>query len=259
MADGVAIRRVHRGELMSYTLLAVALAMLPSRAPASPKESGEVPDAHLSAPLAVPQGREIRVAFLITPGAEVVDYAGPWGVFEYVKVGEDKHHPFKLYTVAASKEVVKTSFGMAIVPDHTFADAPAPDLVVVPAADLDELPAGAREWLRSVQKDSELTMSVCNGSFILGAAGLLDGKKATSHHRAYKMLHEMYPTVTVIPGVRYVEDGKLATAGGLTSGIDLALRVVERYFGRAVTKETATYLEYQGTGWMHPASNAELR
>jgi YHS domain-containing protein len=66
----------------------------------------------------------------------------------------------------------------------------------------------------------------------------------------------MFPEVTVARGSRWVEDGRIATAGGLTSGTDLALRVVERYFGRDVAQRTATQLEYQGTGWMNPESNA---
>jgi transcriptional regulator GlxA family with amidase domain/YHS domain-containing protein len=101
-------------------------------------------------------------------------------------------------------------------------------------------------------------MSVCNGSYVLAKAGLLDGKTATAHHNGYGMLRAMFPNVTVVRGVRYVEDGKIATAGGLTSGTDLAMRIVERYFGRDVAKATALSLEYQGTGWMYPKSNAQF-
>lgn len=124
--------------------------------------------------------------------------------------------------------------------------------------DIDKLAPAGLDWLRSVHKDATLTTSVCNGSFVLAAAGLLDGKRATSHHSGYGMLRAMYPKVNVIRGVRYVEDGKIATSGGLTSGMDLAMRVVERYFGRDVAKETALSLEYQSTGWMFPASNAQF-
>jgi transcriptional regulator GlxA family with amidase domain len=214
-----------------------------------------VPDEHLTAPLAVPVSGNINVAFLISQEAEVVDFAGPWGVFEYVETGEDGRNPFQLYTVAASKQPVKVSGGMTIVPDHAFADAPAPDVVVIPAMDTGKLAPAALDWLRAVQRDTALTMSVCNGSFVLGEAGLLDDKHATAHHGGYGMLYALYPKATVIRGKRYVEDGKIATAGGLTSGIDLALRVVERYFGRQVAEQTATALEYQGQGWKHPNSN----
>jgi transcriptional regulator GlxA family with amidase domain len=241
--------------LLAATLL--ALSGRASAAKAAP-DAGAVPDALLTAPLTVPASGEIRVAFLISPGAEVVDFTGPWGVFEYVFVGQDYRKPFKLYTVAASKDPVAVSGGLTVVPDHTFADAPAPHVIVVPALDSDRLAPAALDWLRSVQQDADVTMSVCNGSFVLAQAGLLDGKTATAHHGGYGSLRAEFPKVKVVRGARYVEDGKIATAGGLTSGVDLALRVVERYFGRAVAKQTAFQLEYQSTGWMHPESNAQF-
>jgi transcriptional regulator GlxA family with amidase domain/YHS domain-containing protein len=238
---------------------AVASATLPGRASAAeaPQDADAVPDARLTAPLTVPASGFINVAFLISPDAEVVDFAGPWGVFEYVFIGDDSRRPFKLYTVAASRDPIKVSGGMTVVPNHSFADAPAPNVVVVPAMNTETLAPAALDWLRSVQKETDVTMSVCNGSYVLGDAGLLDGKKATGHHGGYGGLR-VYPNVTVIRGVRYVEDGKIATSGGLTSGMDLAMRVVERYFGREVAKKTATSLEYQGTGWMYPKSNAQF-
>jgi putative intracellular protease/amidase/YHS domain-containing protein len=239
-------------------LLLCALMAIP--AAADETATGEpVPDARLSAPLTVPASGEIKVAFLISPGAEIVDFGGPWGVFEYayVKVGGEMRNPFKLYTVAASRKPVMISGGMSIVPNYSFKNAPPPDLIVVPALDLDRLAPAALNWLKSAHRSSAVTMSVCNGSFVLGKAGLLEGRRATSHHGGYGLLRAMADTVTVVRGARYVEDGKIATSGGLTSGIDLALRVVERYFGRELARETARRLEYQGTGWMYPDSNAD--
>ena len=96
-------------------------------------------------------------------------------------------------------------------------------------------------------------MSVCTGAFVLGHAGLLKGKRATTHHDFQDRLAEQFRDVKVERGVRFVEGApNLATAGGLTSGIDLALRVVERYFGRAVAQRTASYMEYQSRGWIAP-------
>ena len=101
-------------------------------------------------------------------------------------------------------------------------------------------------------------MSVCTGAFVLASTGLLSGKSATTHHGAYADLAAQYPDIHVQRGARFVEAGNLASAGGLTSGIDLALRVVERYFGEEVTRQTAYMLEYQGEGWLNPSSNAEF-
>ena len=97
-------------------------------------------------------------------------------------------------------------------------------------------------------------MSVCTGAFVLGQAGLLAGKRATTHHDFHDRFAAQFPDVTLERGLRFVESApNLATAGGLTSGIDLALRVVERYFGRDVAQRTAAYMEYQGKGWLIPA------
>ena len=111
------------------------------------------------------------------------------------------------------------------------------------------------QWIRQASKSADLTMSVCTGAMLLAKTGLLAGKSATTHHGAYKVFAMQFPDVRLRRGARFVEDGNLASAGGLSSGIDLALRVVERYFGREVAKNTAYQMEYQGQGWVDPESN----
>src|SRR6185295_9767104 len=95
-------------------------------------------------------------------------------------------------------------------------------------------------------KKADLTMSVCTGAFVLAKTGLLSGKSATTFHGAFRSFAIEFPDVHLKRGARFVEDGNLSTAGGLSSGIDLALRVVERYYGREVARKTAYNLEYQG-------------
>jgi transcriptional regulator GlxA family with amidase domain len=107
-----------------------------------------------------------------------------------------------------------------------------------------------REWLRKVANTADVTMSVCTGAFHLAKAGLLSGKAATTHHEFIDKLKREFPDIDVKRDVRFVEGEKISTAGGLTSGTDLALRVVERYFGREIAQATAIYMEYQGKGWM---------
>jgi transcriptional regulator GlxA family with amidase domain len=92
-------------------------------------------------------------------------------------------------------------------------------------------------------------MSVCTGAFQLGKAGLLNGKSATTHHDFLDRFAQPFPDVNVKRGLRFVEEERISTAGGLSSG-DLALRVVDRYFGRDVAQQTATCMEYQGKGWI---------
>src|SRR5205814_10580552 len=93
------------------------------------------------------------------------------------------------------------------------------------------------------------------GAFVLVKAGLLNGKSATTYHGAFGRFAMQFPEVQLKRGARFVENGNLATAGGLSSGIDLALHVVERYYGRVVARKTAYNMEYQGEGWMDANSN----
>ena len=139
------------------------------------------------------------------------------------------------------------SAGLKLVPDHTFESAPQPRVIVVPAQRGSK---ALHAWLRKASEKADLTMSVCTGAFQLARAGLLSGKTATTHHDFTDALAKEFPDVKVRSGLRFVENGRIATAGGLTSGIDLALRVVERYFGRRVAERTADYMEYQSKGWI---------
>lgn len=199
----------------------------------------------------------IPVAFLISSGAVVIDFCGPWEVFENVSVNGRMGDPFRLYTVAETLNPVAAGGGLQIMPNFTFATAPAPKVIVIPA----QRGAGeaALNWIRRASEGTDLTMSVCTGAFVLARTGMLSGKAATTHHSAYTELAMQFPDIRVRRGARFVEVGNVATAGGLTSGIDLSLRVVERYFGRAVALQTADYMEYQGKGWTDPGSNQEYR
>jgi putative intracellular protease/amidase/YHS domain-containing protein len=210
-----------------------------------------------AARLQAPAQGAIPVAFLISEGAVIIDFCGPWEVFESVSIIGRKDAPFSLYTVAETTNPVTASGGMKILPNFTFQTAPAPKVIIIPAQN------GAREpalnWVRHASHSTDVTMSVCTGAFVLAATGLLSGKAATTHHNSYTDLAMQYPDIQVKRGARFVEAGNLASSGGLSSGIDLSLRVVERYFGRETATRTAYYLEYQGQGWTDPTSNEVYR
>jgi transcriptional regulator GlxA family with amidase domain len=225
-----------------------------------PAASGALRSGKISQSLTPPEDG-VPVAFVLSPGAVMIDFAGPWEVFQdaYVHgvIGQGmKMDLFRLYTVAETGEPIKASAGMKIIPDYTFENAPAPKVIVVPGQSAQEHPSKAmQEWLRKSAKSADVTMSVCTGAILLANTGLLSGKTATTNHNAYKTMAMNFPDITVKRGARYVDDGNIATAGGLSSGIDLALHVVERYYGTEVAKQTAYEMEYQGTGWMDPNSN----
>jgi transcriptional regulator GlxA family with amidase domain/YHS domain-containing protein len=219
-----------------------------------PKKSSGVAN-----PLKPPADGPIPVAFLISEGAVLIDFVGPWEVFSNLML-RGRMDFFKLYTVSETSKAIRASGGMKIVPDYTIETAPPPKVIVIPAQSNQNEPV--LNWVRQASKNTDVTMSVCTGAFLLAATGLLSGKSATTHHGAYVDLATQYPDVHVQRGMRFVEDGKFSSAGGLSSGIDLAFRVVERYFGRDAAEQLAYDMEYQGQGWMHADSNqlyAKLR
>jgi transcriptional regulator GlxA family with amidase domain len=239
---------VRRKELLGIgaaALAAMAARPLAARAQAVPIR-----------PLTPPKGRAINVAFVAGKRSNLIDIAGPAEVFQDTWVGTfaqtmagqrgpyliGPHMPFAVYMVADAIESVAAGPQMTFLPHYTLTDAPAPDVVVVGAQ---STPSAAKlDWLRRHATTADVTMSVCTGAFVLGAAGLLNGLRATTHHAFYDDLAKTYPQVQVVRGARFVEDGRIASAGGLTCGIDLALHIVARYFGQTAADNTANWMEY---------------
>jgi transcriptional regulator GlxA family with amidase domain len=237
---------MNRRKFLTTTTLGTAAALLPSARAVRPAESPVALSAEKSK-LSPPRQGGIPVAILISAGLNVIDFSGPWGVFESVSVPDATEAPFRLFTVAERADVVISGSGLKLLPHYTFDNVPEVKVVVIPAQKGSD---AMIDWLRKASPATDVTMSVCTGAFKLAKAGLLSGKAATTHHDYIDKLQKEYPDIQVKRGVRFVEGEKISTAGGLTSGTDLALRVVERYFGRAIAQGTATYMEYQGTGWI---------
>jgi len=232
--------------------MARAIAMQAGTAPSTPSAAPAKPDGVVNK-LKPPVDGDIPVAFRVYDGAGVIDFCGPGEVFGQVMAGGHMG-AFRRYMVAETAKPITASGGMKIVPNYTIADAPTPKVIVIPAqSDPSE---AVLEWIRKSSKTADVTMSVCTGAYVLAQTGLLSGKSATTHHSAYVDLATKFPDIHVKRGARFVEDGNLASAGGLSSGIDLALRVVERYYGRDVAKQTAYDMEYQGQGWLDANSNS---
>lgn len=185
-----------------------------------------------------------KVAILIFTGVEIIDYTGPYEMFGAAD--------FDVYTVGETKEPVTTAMGMTVVPKYAFADAPQPDVLVVPGGGV----RAARDsqttlkWIRDVTVRAEHTMSVCNGAFILASAGLLDGLTATTTASRIDELGKEYPRIKVVHDRRFVDNGKIITAAGLSSGIDAALHVIAVMEGKGMAQQTALIEEYD---W-HPTS-----
>jgi putative intracellular protease/amidase/YHS domain-containing protein len=245
---------MQRRELLKHTAALGLMATLPRRLfSASPAAA-----AAATRPAWSGDGKEIPVAFVISEGAVVIDFAGPWELFGAAMPTVDgkMEMPFKPYMVAETAAPVMAGGGMQLVPNYTFDNAPAPKIIVIPAQT--DGSSAMIEWIRHASRTADLTMSICTGAFVLAKTGLLSGKKITTHHGACLELAYQYPDIHVIRGVRYVDEGTIATSGGLTCGMDLALHVVDRYFGRKTATDAAFAEEYQSTGWLHPEASTEF-
>ena len=199
-----------------------------------------------------------NVAILLFEDVEVLDFAGPFEVFSRTRLEpgvesrrSDASAPFNVFTVARDARPLKATGGLEVTPSYSFADTPSIDLLVVPGG------FGTRalleddvtlDWIRGVAKPAKLVTSVCTGALLLAKAGLLGGRRATTHWSALDLLASMDPTMTVEREQRVVEEDGIVTSAGVSAGIDMALAVVERFCGREVADETARYMEYLGRG-----------
>jgi putative intracellular protease/amidase len=179
-----------------------------------------------------------KVGILVFNGVEIIDYTGPYEMFGAAG--------FDVYTVAESKDPVTTAMGMMVVPKYTFTDAPAPDVLVVPGGGIHPAmeSAATLQWVKDTTAHAAHTLSVCNGAFILARAGLLNGLSATTTASNIDKLRSEYPKIHVVEDRRVVDNGRILTAGGLSSGIDGALQVLSAMIGRGETQKVALGEEY---------------
>jgi transcriptional regulator GlxA family with amidase domain len=190
-----------------------------------------------------------NVAILLFDDVEVLDFAGP---FEVLAVTDElnNHTIFNMFTVAETHHAIKSRNGLSVNPDYALSDCPMPDVLIVPGG------YGTRqvlekgdiiEWIQLVSKEAELVLSVCTGSLVLAKAGLLEGLQATTHHQALDTLASLAPNTKIINDKRYVDNGSIVTAAGISAGIDMCFYIIEKLFGIEYAEKTATYMEYKRT------------
>jgi transcriptional regulator GlxA family with amidase domain len=193
-----------------------------------------------------------RVGILVFPNVEVLDFCGPYEVFSVTRLHEERRReessPFEVLLLAERTDPVVATGGLRVIPDATLETCPPLDILVVPGG------WGTRKeienervlaWIAARAKEVETLTSVCTGAMLLGQAGLLDGRRATTHWRALDWMRQSFPAVTVEDTLHVVEDGSVLTSAGISAGIDMALLVVARYFGDAVGRATARHMEYR--------------
>ncbi|HEY4590939.1 MAG TPA: DJ-1/PfpI family protein [Thermoanaerobaculia bacterium] len=196
----------------------------------------------------------LNVGILLFDNVEVLDFAGPFEVFSRTRLQpgvearrSEEGAPFRVFTVAQTRDPITATGGLTVVPRHGFADAPRIDLLVVPGGFgtrrllNDEETLG---WIRRTAAAARQVTSVCTGSLLLAKAGLLQGRRATTHWASLDLLGSLDAGVTVERASRVVDDGVI-TSAGVASGMDMAFYIVETLCGREVADETARYIEYR--------------
>ena len=191
------------------------------------------------------------VGIVLFDNVEVLDFCGPFEVFSSARLNEEKRReepsPFEVLLIAEREAPVIASGGMKVIPGYTFESCPRLDILVVPGG------WGTRkelnnpvmlDWLRERNLQVETLTSVCTGSMLLGFAGLLNGLHATTHWRSLDWMRDSFPAVIVEYDKHVVEDGRVVTSAGISAGIDMALKVVSRYYGESIARATARYMEY---------------
>ena len=192
-----------------------------------------------------------QVGIVLFENIEILDFCGPFEVFSATRLNEERRReepsPFEVVLVAEKNGPVLTTGGMKVIPGYIFETCPKLDILVVPGG------WGTRKelsnptmlnWLRKRAGEVETLTAVCTGSMLLGFAGLLDGRHATTHWRSLDWMRASFPSVTVEYDKHVVEDGRILTSAGISAGIDMALKVVERYCGEDIARMTARHMEY---------------
>jgi transcriptional regulator GlxA family with amidase domain len=198
-----------------------------------------------------------KVGILIFDGVELLDFAGPYEVFSRTRLTPgvdsrrtDESAPFHVFTVAKSADPVSSTGGLKIIPQYSFAAAPSIDLLLIPGGIGTRALLNEDEtlgWIRDTAAKAGRVTSVCTGSLLLAQAGLLRGRRATTHWGAFDLLQQISNSlgadISIMRGARFVDDG-VVTSAGVSAGIDMALYLVEQMFGASIANDTAEYLEY---------------
>jgi transcriptional regulator GlxA family with amidase domain len=187
-----------------------------------------------------------QIGILLFDGVEELDAVGPWEVLAaWTTFFPDDG--FAVSCLSRSGESVAAAKGLVIGAHHSFADAPALDVLLHPGGQ------GTRplmrddehlDWVRQQRADVPLMTSVCTGSLVYAAAGLLSGRPATTHWGSLDLLAETDPSIEVRPDDRFVDDGDVITSAGVSAGIDMALHLVKRLVSVERAREVRRYIQY---------------
>lgn len=194
------------------------------------------------------------VGILIFDGVELLDFTGPFQVFHTTRLTHSPARtsevpgPLQVLTIAQSKRPIRASGDLLVTPHLSFKCEPDIDILVIPGGQGTRSLLSDRallNWIRETGSEAELVASVCTGALLLAKSGLLENRRATTHHLAIELLASIDPTTEIDGSARVVDDGVI-TCGGVSAGIDLALYIVNKLYGMEIANGTARYIEYRG-------------
>ncbi|MFC7440998.1 DJ-1/PfpI family protein [Laceyella putida] len=192
--------------------------------------------------------RQWSVGILIFEDVEVLDFAGPFEVFSVTTYPDAQSKPFVVKTISETGNLVLARNGLKVQPDYSFDNAPHFDILIVPGG------PGARnrevynerviQWLLNRMDHVQLMASVCTGALLLAKAGLLNGKKATTHWASYDRLENEFPEISVQRDVKFVDEGNILTSGGISAGMNMSFHIIKRLLGSDIAQRTVKRMEY---------------
>lgn len=189
----------------------------------------------------------MNIGIYIYEDAEVLDFSGPFEVFSTAnRLSSDKDH-FNVFLISQKNEPVMARGGYSINPHYDFSSHPEVDtLIVVGGVHTKELnKKDVIKWVANTAEKANIVASVCTGAFILAKAGLLSGLNVTTHWEDIQDLRDSYPALSVLESVRWVDEGKFVTSGGISAGIDMSLHLVSRVSGIGLAEKTAKQMEFE--------------
>ncbi|KIX22705.1 AraC family transcriptional regulator [Flavobacterium sp. 316] len=187
-----------------------------------------------------------NVGILIFNEAEVLDFAGPFEVFS-VTSELNNYKLFNVFTIAKELKPISAVNGLSINPKFDFNNCPPIDILIISGG------IGTVEqmkdheilnWIKKIHENTEFTLSICSGSRLLGALGVLDNQPYCTHKDVYKHMSEIVTNGFPQKSKRFVSSNKVYTSGGISAGIDLSFHIVEKLHGKEIAKKTAEYMEY---------------
>ena len=187
-----------------------------------------------------------NVGILLFDDIELLDFAGPYEVFA-VADELNNHSLFEVFTLSEKGDEVKTIHGLRVQPDYSTGNAPGIDILVIPGGEGTKAVIRNQdllEWIKKAFEQAEITFSVCSGARIPASLGLLDGKEFATHHAVVDDVIAIAPKSIYRKGARFVDNGHLMTAAGISAGIDLSLYIVEKLYGVRIKEQTMQYMEY---------------